>query len=322
MARLSAARILTVLAALGGGAFPAAAQAGGAPEGGSTPQAVRVEIRDVTPRFLRFYDAALGEGAGPERRWELWKEHYDFAALPPVPERDSLARAMLDAAWPEYPAVMERIRGGAAAMRPAPAPTLRSVASLLEADSLTVRLIAYVGGLEKNAYFYAHEGTLNVVVPVEADPEWRETTLAHEFTHAVHHRLAGFSEGWERSIARTLFAEGLAMRVTQALFPDLPGESFVEHRPGWLAEAESRREEILRGILPALRARDSETVMRFTMGRGATGIEREAYYAGWIVLDHLLQRGWTLADLARLSEEEIPGVVETAIRELLRKPSR
>lgn len=281
---------------------------------------VTLQVTDLSPKFLAFYDAAAAEpDAG--RRFALWKEHYDFAALPPVPQRDSLARVLLDEAWPRYPQVMERIRAGVAGMQPAPEPTLRAVAGLLGVtDTITVRLVAYVGGLERNAYFYQMNGPLTVAMPLEEDAAWRELVMVHEMTHAVHHRLAGFSEGWERSIARTLFAEGLAARAAEALHPGRPAAAYVEQKPGWFAAADARGDEILRGMRPHLRASDSPTVMRFTMGGGTTGTEREAYYAGWRIVGHLLQRGYTFPQLARIPEGEMPALVDAAIGELLGEP--
>lgn len=317
-----ASRVFAALAIVQGSVVSAAAQMGAAAEAGSHPAAVRVQIVDRTSKFVRFYDAAVAEGAGPERRWQLWKEHYDVAALPPVPQRDSMARALLDAAWDRYPGVMDRIRGGPAAMQPQPEAVLRSVASLLRADSLTVRMVVYVGALENNAFFYSTEGGLNVMFPVEADPWWTQNAMVHELAHAVHHRLAGFPDGWERSIARTLFNEGIAGRASQALLPGHPDGDYLDHYPGWMEEASGRRDAILRGILPVLRASDSETVMRFTMGRGATGLEREAYYAGWVVVGGLMERGWTLAELARVPDAEIPALVEQEIRRLLGESGR
>lgn len=294
----------------------AAALALAAPTAAQEPR-VTLQVTDLSPKFLAFYDLAEAE-PDPDRRWALWKEHYDFAALPPVPQRDSMARAMLDGAWARYPEVLERIRGGAAAMQPPAEPMLQRVATLLGVqDTITVRLVAYVGAREGNAFTSASRGLLNVYVPLEDDPAWRELVLAHEMTHAVHHRLAGYSEGWERSIGRTLFAEGLASRAAEALYPGRPAAAYLEHRPGWLAAADGRGEEILRGILPHLRASDSPTVMRFTMGTGTSGTEREAYYAGWRVVGHLLAQGYTFPQLARLSEADAPALVETAIHEIL-----
>lgn len=283
----------------------------------ATPS-IEVEVKDLSPKFLAFYDAAVAEKADPESRFQLWKEKYGFAALPPVPERDQMARKLLDTAWPAYPEVLDRIRAGAAGMRPDPGSLLREVAAKLGAEGpLKVRIVAYVGAREQNAYFFADKGSLNVAVPIEESPEWRDPVLVHEMTHAVHHSLAGLSEGWERTIARTLFAEGLAVRVTEALRPGLSEAVYLEHRPGWLAEAQGKQREILEGLRPHLRAKDSATVMRFTMGKGTTGVERESYYAGWLVIGHLLQQGKTFAELARIPEEQTAEIVDRVLGEML-----
>jgi hypothetical protein len=316
-----ALRALAIVTALVSAASPGAAQPDAAAPAASRPRP-RVVVRDLTPGFLKFYEAAVAEAADSDRRWALWKEHYDFAALPPVPQRDSMARALLEGAWARYPAVLGRIRDGAAAMRPDPTATLAAVASRLGADTVTVGLTVYVGALEQNAFTFGSAAAPQVVVPVEPDAEWRALILSHEFAHAVHMRVGGLSGGWERSIGRSIVEEGVAQRVTEALHPGRPATAYVEHRSGWLAEAMSRRDAILRGLLPVLRARDSETVMRFTMGRGTTGVEREAYLAGWLVVGHLIERGRSLAEIARVPEEEMPALVEATIRDMLATAAR
>lgn len=274
-----------------------------------------VRITDLSTRFVRFYDAARAENAEEARRWELWKDHYDFAALPPVPGRDSLAREMLEAACPRYPEVIDRVRRGAAALEPSPDSILRVVARHLEVDEpVSIHLLVFVGNIEAGAFFAPTEDELLVALPIEEPRERRMHGMAHEFTHAIHHRLAGLSGGWERSIARTLFSEGLANRMEQAVFPGRPESAYVEHRPGWFHEAEARRDRILLGILPHLRDSTSDQVMRFTLGSGTTGLEREGYYAGWMVVGHLLALGHTLAELARVPEREIPILVDARSR--------
>ena len=50
------------------------------------------------------------------------------------------------------------------------------------------------------------------------------------------------------------------------------------------------------------------------MGQGATGREREAYLAAWLVMGALLQQGRTLPDLVRLPADAIvPLVRETLV---------
>src|SRR5260370_33252092 len=44
-----------------------------------------IEVVDLTPRFLKFYETAIAEKASPEPRWQLWQQLYGFAAVPPTP---------------------------------------------------------------------------------------------------------------------------------------------------------------------------------------------------------------------------------------------
>lgn len=271
---------------------------------------VNLEIRDLTPKFLDFYEAALREQADPERRWQLWQERYGFAAVPPTPEGQSIARRLLDEAWPKYPTVMDQIRAGAAGLVPEPRPVLEAVTGLLGCrGTVKIRLVIYVGGLENNA-FAAGDGEVTAVcLPVEQDPESRAVTMAHEFTHAVHRVTAGLGLGWERSIAETIILEGLACRTSQAVVPGQPEAAYIETKPGWLAEADARRERIFAGLMPHLEASDSGSVFRFTMGEGTTGLEREAYYAGWVLVGRWLSAGRSLAALAAVPSAEMPGLV-------------
>jgi hypothetical protein len=49
------------------------------------------------------------------------------------------------------------------------------------------------------------------------------------------------------------------------------------------------------------------------MGQGTTGTEREAYVAGWLVVDALLRQGRTLPELARVRPDDMPALVRNAI---------
>ena len=141
--------------------------------------------------------------------------------------------------------------------------------------------------------------------------------MTHEFTHVVEAEQAGLSLDWKRSIAHTIFAEGLAMRVTQQLHPGQPDKVYTgEFTPGWLARAEAQRALILADIAPHLAASDAETVMRYTMGTGGAGLEREAYYTGWLVINDLLAHGWTFPRLARVKDEAMVGIVNESLQRL------
>ena len=53
------------------------------------------------------------------------------------------------------------------------------------------------------------------------------------------------------------------------------------------------------------------------MGTGTTGLQREAYYVGWHVVDYLMTHNHPLAAIARIPAEEMEQVVQASIRALL-----
>ena len=199
-----------------------------------------VEVVDLTPNFLRFYDAALAENAGPDRRWQLWQQFYGFAAVPPTPEGKTLARSLLDKAWSRYPKHLDRIRKGSLNLRPSPQGILDSIVRLLGAQEtdITIKLIVFVGGFEDNAFAFVDNGLPTVAIPIEiGDKDLREA-MTHEFTHAVHSRLAGLPGDYVRPVAELVLAEGLAERVTEKLIPGQKPEIYTNaHSPVWLNEA-------------------------------------------------------------------------------------
>lgn len=302
-------RVLTwaLVAAVGG--LLATARASASPES--------IEIEDLTPKFLTFYRAALAENATPEQRFQLWQQDYGFAAVPPTPEGAQIARRLLDEAWPKYPSVMTRIEQGAKGMEPSPDSILKRVIAELRPDKpVRVKIIVYVGGLEGNAFTAAGKsGIPTVALPVEQSPYDRGPVMAHEFTHAVQISMGTNSGGWIRSVGETVLAEGLAMRVAQKLYPDRSAASFVEipDKPGWLSKCEARHDTILRDVRAVLASDKSEDVMRFTMGMGPAGVDREAYYAAWVVTEYWLAHGIALDSIARIPEAEAPLRVRSAI---------
>jgi hypothetical protein len=76
------------------------------------PAPINLEIADKSQSFLQFYAAASQPGVDEAERWALWQKMYHFAAVPPTPEGERMARSMLDKAWPRYAAAMPVIRSG------------------------------------------------------------------------------------------------------------------------------------------------------------------------------------------------------------------
>ncbi len=270
--------------------------------------------RDLSPRFLDFYQAA--QGLSPDARFQVWKDRYDFAAVPPGPSGEAIARKLLDAAWPKYAAALPVIRAGYAGMQPRPLDVLTKVGALFEARTpMRVGFIAYVGGFEINAFTAADKDGVVVSAPIEMDVAQRALTLPHEMTHAVHINISHLSGGYERALGRVVFEEGLAMRATQKLVPGHPDHDYVGDEP-WFSQGIAVGGRILGAITPDLFKSDADTLLKYTFGSGNTGREREAYLAGWIIVGRLLKDGRGFPELARVPEADLPGLVKRTALEI------
>jgi len=283
-----------------------------------------VQIIDLTPKFLKFYDSATVNNMDADSRWALWKKLYGFAAVPPGPAGEKMARTLLDNAWPKYPTVMNRIRLGASILNPTPLHILERVARLLNADttqdSIKVKLYVFVGGLENNAFAFPDHGIPAVAIPVEIDNKELELTMTHEFTHAVHTKIADHIWGsYPTTLATLVLMEGLAMRVTEQLVPGHTPETYTNaHSDTWLKECEKQRATILKGIRQHLDDNASEARSKFIYGDGSSGLRREAYYAGWIIVGQLQKQGMTLSNLARLSPQSVRELLDKTITTMLK----
>lgn len=282
-----------------------------------------VTVTDLSPRFLAFYDSANAASLDASARWIMWKRLYGFAAVPPTPFGDSLAHRLLDSAWTRYPSALPRIRKGVASFGVDPDVQLRRVVSLLRCGKdVRVRLIAFVGGFEDNAFAFSIDGVPTVAIPIEAGDA--AGSMIHEFTHAVHRSsgCADFKSGYEQSLGELVISEGVAMRVVAALMPGRPEYSYVANAQGWLDTARTRRNAILNGIRDHATDAGAAVVQRFTFGEGTTGLSREAYYAGWEIVGELLRSGMSFHDIATVPPARFPALIARAVASLEANPQR
>jgi hypothetical protein len=251
----------------------------------------------------------------------MWKRLYGFAAVPPTPFGDSLARRLLESAWTRYSNAIPLIRKGVASFGVNPDVQLNRVVSLLGCGQATrVRLIAFVGGFEDNAFAFSTAGIPTVAIPIEAgDPE---KSMIHEFTHAVHRSsgCADFKSGYGQSLGELVISEGLAMRVVQVLVPGRPEYYYVAHTQEWLDTAGTRRNAILDGVRDHTADVGADAVQRFTFGQGTTGLSREAYYAGWEIVGELLRSGLSFHDIATTPPTRFQALIGQAIASLEANP--
>src|SRR5699024_6022998 len=98
----------------------------------------------------------------------------------------------------------------------------------------------------------------------------------------------------------------------------MPGRSRAEYtneyEPGWFDRCQAESKHILEDIAASLEANTSDDLTRYTVAPGPAGLTRTAYYVGWEIVDALTRYGWTLAELSRVPEDRILGVVEEGIR--------
>lgn len=290
------------------------------PAAASPASHVEIKVNDLSERFIDFYNEASQPGVDAEQRWKLWQTRYGFSAMPNDDAGMAMARALFEAAWPRYPEVMDRIITGYAGMRPSPERLARAAADLLKLDQpMRLRLVAYVGFLEGNGFTLGNRGEVRVAIPIEDAPEHRAITAAHELTHAVHISLGALEGEGAQTVAALALSEGLAMHASRALVPGGRTERYVEYLPGWFRDAESMQRQIYESIRPQLMREDPDTMMRLTQGHGNTGLEREAYYLGWKVVELWLAEGRSLAQIARIPAATTVEEVDAALARLIAK---
>ena len=227
-----------------------------------------------------------------------------------------MARTLLDGAWDRYDEATESLRD----WQPDPSALEEYVGKVKHLlgceENIRFVVVYFVGGFEGNPFVAPFDSERQALcLPVENGNS--DILLAHELTHIVHAKTAGFSANWERTIAAVVLQEGLATQVSRHLVPGEPDEAYIEFSAGWLESCETKKEDIFNGILPYLSDSSSEKVYQFTMGNGTTGLEREAYYVGWKVVGSLLENGVSFKEIAVVKEENTPIFLQSNINKAI-----
>lgn len=273
-----------------------------------------VQVRDLSPRFLDFYRTAIADGASPDRRWEIWKEKYDFAAVPPIAAGQAIARQWLDEAWPKYQAKLLRITAGAADIVPSPQTKLAEVVSLLHpSDSGQVQVTVFVGTFHHDAFASGKiNGVWRIAIPLEESNTEMALSMTHEFTHAVQ-RSSGRWAG--QTVGGAIFSEGLAMRVTEKLNPGFSPQTYTTSTKEWLDTCATKLPEVFNDLEGHLNDTGAEAVSKFTVQKGGAGLDREIYCAGWFTAGSLLKEGRSFPELASLPQPDAVSLVAEQIKE-------
>jgi len=271
-----------------------------------------IEIVNLVPKFLTFFEYAKHKGMDEERRWHLWKEHYNFVALPPG--YDQTARNQLNQTWKKYQKNIEQIQD----WEPDKGKTdmfLKEIKTLLGCTKdIPFVLLFFVGTFNNNAFVAPYnESKMMLCLPIEQ--QISDIVIAHELTHIVHAETACLEMNWKRPLAELILQEGLALQASKYIVPGRNDEAYIEMgmEEGWLETCYKHKAKILNGIIPYLSEERAEVLEKFVFGSGTAGQKREAYFAGWEFVDSELKKGITFSELASMKQKDIPSYVKNNI---------
>jgi hypothetical protein len=276
-----------------------------------------LNIDNRVGKFETFYKDATAKPIDADARFKLWQADDGLAAVPPGPDGDAMARKLLDDAWSRYPALMPKLD---ALEKTAQATAREMFAKDNEIlgtanDPIHTRLILYVGQFDNNAFTVPPMDGKPATVLMPVENVNLKIALAHELTHSIELQVARVKGSFGAPVGETMFLEGLAMRTSQRAVPGLPDAAYTSmpDETNWMPDCVAKKDAILKGILPDLDKSGRAIAMKYTFGRGNTGMQREAYCAAWFVMGKLIDSGKTLPELARIPEDRMVATVRAAM---------
>jgi hypothetical protein len=276
-----------------------------------------LDIADRVGKFQTFYAEATAKPLDADARFALWQRDYGIAAVPPGPDGDAMARKLVDAAWPKYPALIPQLSGMEKQAEADANAAFDRINALFKTGDTPIhsRVVLYVGQFDNNAYTIPPMDGKPATVMMSVENANRKVVLAHELTHSIHTQLAGVKNSFGAPIGETVFLEGLAMRTSQAVYPGLPETTYTQMSEDgdWLKTCYAKKDAVLKDIVPDLDKSGREIAMKYTFGNGNNGMQREAYCAAWIVMGKLIASGKTLPELARIPEDKMVETIRAAM---------
>src|SRR5699024_770996 len=229
----------------------------------------KIEVINLVPNFLHFFDYANHEDIGERERWNLWKEHYNFAAFPPGYEQQ--AREQLNQTWEKYQSHIEQIRNWELEQRKLER-IYKDIKTLLGSEEDIPFVIVFFVSAFDNSAFVAPYDEHKTMLCLPIENELSDIIVVHELTHIVHAETASLEMNWERSVAELILQEGLALHVSKYLVPGEKDEAYIEMgiEQGWLQSCHEHRTKILNGITPYLSDSKGEVIVKFTFGTGVS----------------------------------------------------
>ncbi|MDE2048294.1 MAG: hypothetical protein KGJ44_07800 [Betaproteobacteria bacterium] len=266
---------------------------------------IDLSLLNAAPRFEQFMQAASQPGVDDAQRFTLWQQLYDF-----LPAGDPVQqRAALDAAWPRYPGVAERVKAGFGALKPAPADMLGNIAGALRMEQpLKIRFVAFVGLFDGAVPTQpaAADGTpLSVFIPLENYDAAVALRVAEALSRIVTANM-GIAQSNAHSVAESVVYGGLTR------FAALAGDDSFTAAPKPPVDA-ARRDALLRTLRPLLADTAPDTLARVSGG------DNDAAAAGWWLTRRWVERGLSLAEIARTPPQNMVKVTRATLDALLHR---
>src|SRR5699024_5868413 len=274
---------------------------------------VNLEVINLVPKFLNFFELANHEDVSESERWNLWKKYYNFAALPPG--YDQQARKQLNQTWVKYQSNINQILNWKPDQIKLES-IFAEIKSLLGSDEDIPFVIVFFVSAFDNSAFVAPYNEHKAMLCLPIENQLSDIFVVHELTHIVHSEIASLEMNWERPIAEIVLQEGLALHVSKHLVPGERDEAYIEMGVElvWLKYCHDHRKKILNGITPYLSESKGEVIEKFIFGTGASGHKREAYYAGWELVNSELKKGVSFKQLASIKPKDIPSYVKNNLK--------
>lgn len=265
-----------------------------------------IELINLVPKFVTFLEKSK-KIQTMDGKWELWKTEYNFAAIPPT--EAALVQAKLDfvRVYQKYLTFEHQIKEFYNDEETIKTCILALRNKLDTNCIMDIKIVYFVGFFENNPFVTTDaNGKLCVCLPIEnnSDEEFQRIQLYHELTHIYHSELSNTPFLYERPLSFLILQEGLALRMSEQMVPGHADSKYVSHQSGWYEKIDRYRNNVISGIIPDIHKKGTETLYKYTMGKGNTGYEREAYYIGWILVGKMLDNGYSFRELMIQSEEE------------------
>ncbi|RDY70215.1 MULTISPECIES: hypothetical protein [Halobacillus] len=270
-----------------------------------------VKCKQMLDRFLTFYDQASQTPL--HKRYELWTDQYAFPYTPPGYQQGQLAKEMIEYAWNRYEQVYDKIQYfdiGPLEVNG----YVESIKQILHCTSpVRMTVMFFVGTFETDPFIMEKNQHYTLCFPVELTSS--RTRLIQELTRVVHCSQSGLAPSHTRTLGQLIFQEGMAAHTTEEVLEE---SGMIDFPLCWEQEKCSREpNRVMMNIQPHLHRTDYEALYSFTKGTGASGFEKEANYTGYLIVEHLLEQGRPLYDLARIQNTEVDAIVERSLFSLM-----